>query len=830
MAVKIDELNAAERHLIACALAGEPADFSKSPSSDRAIRADILRRLLLGLDFPALEASSITSETKPGLKVRSIYAKAIVVRGKLDLLEAIRADGNSLPPLILEDAILETGASDEENLDARHARLARLALKNCAFTRVVLTDAKVGGDIELSGARAIHGSDVCEIRAERCQVEGSLTVDGAKLAVAKSAEARKAIIDYALNLTNARIDGDVSLQNGFHADGGVLLDLARVSGSVWIDGSTLSKWPIETDEEGYALHAHNCRIDGSLCMSASKNEAGAVERFRANGCISIRGARIEGNLDCRGAFLKDRPDDDEASAEASAKMEKEWSFSLDARDALIGGDVLFRVSRYSKDTRPLPFIATNLVCLSGARIGGELNCRGSRFLREFDFDNTDIGTNVCLGRKSDKNDRRYEFRSEHKVTLRNARIKGRFECTNAVLTAKPEIQDWNRMDASEFRVDGNLVFSPQLHGDATFERSRVGGDLDLGGLEFVLNDPRGSCLSFSDSIVDRRIAVNPPIKITTKGDARPHIKLDGVEAGILADDGGLGWGPDVRLTLDGLTYKHLEQANQKAEQRLSFWRWFFGKFHLQISEMRKNWLNLQYERERRSLLGRWWRKQEYRRIINRETYRAQPYEHLAKVLDEQGWNEDSRHVLMLKLKLDGMWVPGGLLPLHWLFGRLFGYGLAHRKSLVVLLVYLFIGGFVFHFAARQHLLVVDQSPVTMAFANKQPASKKVDGVLTGDQSSFATPNELLDASDIECGATISPWIYALDSAIPLLDLREHSRCTIKSPPKTTPKPDFLNSMEIRFRYFKAVYTVLGWIITSIVVLTLTGVLRRTAEQ
>lgn len=127
------------------------------------------------------------------------------------------------------------------DLDARHARLARLSLKNCAFTRVVLTDAKVGGDIELSGARPIHGSDVCEIKAERCQVEGSLTVDGARLTVTKPAEAKKAIVDYALNLTNARIDGDVSLQKGFNADGGVLLDLARVSGSVWFDGSTLSK-------------------------------------------------------------------------------------------------------------------------------------------------------------------------------------------------------------------------------------------------------------------------------------------------------------------------------------------------------------------------------------------------------------------------------------------------------------------------------------------------------------------------------------------------------------------------------------------------------------
>jgi len=899
---EVTDLNKAEEELIKKALSGEIANFSGREPDNRTIDARVLRSLLLGLKLPAI--AGISDERK-AYDVRSIYAIAPIIKGTLDLLEAIGPEGRSLPPLILKSAIFES-KGNAADINARHARLARLSLVNSKLTRLVLEDAKVGGDVDLSGVMPLIDGKGCQVLAQGCQVEGSFRADGAELRLPeellnKERAPGEAYIDYALDLTNVSVDGDISLmcpidlnidgdatpeaqsiKNGrqklrtFSADG-VRLDLARVRGSVWFDGADLLRTNPNRQIEGYALHAHNCRIEGGLSMSGSLNVAEDVEYFNASGCVSLIGSRIDGNLDCRGAVLRNRPGkEDEAGDDPVDAEDKESNYSLNAKDAIIGGDALLRVSRYKLAGNNLLFRANNRVCLRGASIGGELDFRGSRFLKELDLANIDVGTNLSLGRKSDS-DEAHRFDSRQKIILRNARVKGRFECANAVLETSQDGELGIAIDASEFRVDGNLIFSPTLKADASFDRCRVGGDLDLSDLKIYIDperEPNGRVapkLTFSDSIIDRRIAIlrNCPVGVVGVPESvrrpllnpfRPNIRLDGVEVGILADNGGLGWGKDVQLTLDGLTYKHLEQAHEPVQKDwllVRAVRGFLGRYHLRISENRKEWLNLQYKRKRRTIIWRNFCKDPFWYKINRQTYRAQPYEHLAKVLDDQGWNEDSRHILMLKLELDGKWVPWLLRPLHWLFGLFFGFGLAHRKSIAVLVLYLVIGGFLFRYASDNHILVIDQNPVTTMVAHRKAVSEKLTGVETGQAAIPKVPDIALDTSDIDCAGTISPWIYALDSAIPFLDLREHQRCTIRSPaPQSSvfkwtniqipasryvklPWIDFaidlpilwsIDSVELLWRYIRAFYTAFGWVITSVAVLTLTGVLRRTAEQ
>ncbi|MGO9462462.1 MAG: hypothetical protein ACLPWS_00215 [Rhodomicrobium sp.] len=262
-------LNDAERTLIKRAMSGEPANFSHEADERRSINAAVLRSLLLGLALPPLDANGPTPvKDWRDIKVRSIWAFAPIVIGKLDLVEAIRADGNPLPPLVLGFARFE-GSQDGTDVDAQHARLARLSLRNCKLTRVVLKDAKVGGDVDLSGAEPLHKEKGCRILAQGCQVEGSFRADGSELRLDSTSTLSaitEADIDYALNLTNAKIEGDISLlsnsnsseSNGrsvlsrfagdsrtnpfalFRADG-IRLDLARVRGSVWLDGARLTR-------------------------------------------------------------------------------------------------------------------------------------------------------------------------------------------------------------------------------------------------------------------------------------------------------------------------------------------------------------------------------------------------------------------------------------------------------------------------------------------------------------------------------------------------------------------------------------------------------------
>lgn len=904
-------LNEAEKELIAHAIDGRLADFSDWPDDQRIIRAEVLRSLLLRLKLPALE----NAVGKQPHDFRIIGAKSPIIEGKLDLVEAIGLEERSLPPLILKRAVFRGSADDGPDIDARHARMARLSLEDCRFKRIDLTNAKVGGDVDLLGVGP-NDKGGCRIVAAGCHVEGAFRADGAQLKIPNpgvtSPSPAEAHIRYALDLTNANIEGDISLRcdsrtdggtnhepreivgaareaeqyRCFAAQGGVCLDLARVRGSVWLDGARLERMPAELEKaaEGYALHAHNCRIDGSLHMSANKNHAGTVERFRAFGCVSLMGARIYGNLECRGALLHEVSESKINQLEVSSAQpdkdwsDKEWSYSLNARDVIVGGDVLFQVSRLQQHGQRLLFEAKSRICLSGADIGGELSCRGGRFLKKFDLDNAGIETNVYLGKKSDGEKEVYRFTSDEAVTLRNARIKGRLECANATLKHPGNPEDLGlALDASEFRVAGNLVFTPRLEANATFERCRVGGDLDLSGLQLVITSSAAPTVVFSNSIIDRRIAITLEIKVLGKqaanqmlfDPARPHIWLDGVEVGILADDGGKGWGNDVRLTLDGLVYKHVEQARGPAPKENVFswtYRRALGKYHLRISEDRKEWLKLQYERKARGFTLNPQRIGTPRYIVERTTYRAQPYEQLARVLDDQGWNEESRHVLMHKLRLDGMWVPLALRPFHKLFGMLFGFGLAHRKAAVVLAAYITAGGFAFNYASNHHILVVDQSPVTTAFAKAEALSSPIQNLKTGQPGTPMMPSISIEASDIDCGTTISPWVYALDAAIPFMDLKEHQRCTIRTPDQgkwafkwptrsdstfSFDTPDFsskywslpsrpirytirywtvIDSEEVAWRYFKTAYTAIGWLITSITILTLTGILRRAAEQ
>jgi len=62
-------------------------------------------------------------------------------------------------------------------------------------------------------------------------------------------------------------------------------------------------------------------------------------------------------------------------------------------------------------------------------------------------------------------------------------------------------------------------------------------------------------------------------------------------------------------------------------------------------------------------------------------------------------------------------------------------------------------------------------------------------------------------------------LYATDVFIPLIDLRQESRCS----PSTEARASWL-------RYGKALYAVLGWVVTSMTILCVTGVLRRRSED
>lgn len=139
--------------------------------------------------------------------------------------------------------------------------------------------------------------------------------------------------------------------------------------------------------------------------------------------------------------------------------------------------------------------------------------------------------------------------------------------------------------------------------------------------------------------------------------------------------------------------------------------------------------------------------------------------------------------------------------IHWLVA---GYGYAPQRAAASLAVYLLLGW------------------VGVEFINSR-------GALVRDITWISSAPVIAPA----CGDEVSPPLYALDVAIPLLDLRQESECEPGAAPGSklfvgVPLPFNNWSLfeEIAFwRWAKAAYAVLGAILTAIAVITFTGALR-----
>jgi len=85
--------------------------------------------------------------------------------------------------------------------------------------------------------------------------------------------------------------------------------------------------------------------------------------------------------------------------------------------------------------------------------------------------------------------------------------------------------------------------------------------------------------------------------------------------------------------------------------------------------------------------------------------------------------------------------------------------------------------------------------------------------------------QAIHAQPSPCNLNVSSLLYALDVFIPLIDLDQESRCTVRDANPTAGHDDYF-----WWRFAKAVYELLGWVVTSLVILTITGVLRRDLER
>ncbi|NML72895.1 hypothetical protein HHL25_02025 [Rhizobium sp. S-51] len=252
-----------------------------------------------------------------------------------------------------------------------------------------------------------------------------------------------------------------------------------------------------------------------------------------------------------------------------------------------------------------------------------------------------------------------------------------------------------------------------------------------------------------------------------------------------------------------------QAVNSKAEKYSRPW------------QARKRWLRLQYEDLRPS----------------REEFTPQPFEQLAGVFRKQGQEEDFRRISRLKLawkdKVETAFI---WRPFTALYRLGFGYGFSTFRAFTTFGLLLLFGIWATEKALEEELLVLAASPDIYVAAVAD-----------------AHPGEPADRSklDVSCRGEINSPIYALDTLLPLIDLGQETRCGIRSEanfrfsapalPVIQTQPlailqdfaketaNWLGDLAFRptvWQYGLAFYRLLGWIVLSLLIFTISNSMRR----
>lgn len=376
-------------------------------------------------------------------------------------------------------------------------------------------------------------------------------------------------------------------------------------------------------------------------------------------------------------------------------------------------------------------------------------------------------------------------------------------------------------------------------------------------------------------------------KVVDRDLRRPAlVDLSGLRTPSFDDRGTVAWRGNVRLDLENFVYDQLfhkppEFGDEPAAPAAaaakgqgassSFGRASTNRFDPRRQDeevtLRLRWFERQYSDDAPA---------------NLEEFQAQPYEHLAQLYRQVGRQTEARQIIEKRLALEGrlranvciswryarygaagalavgavalvfgasLWATlalaasiqlGALFAwplLIWIYGAGFGYGMSPRRALATFVVCLGIGALLADLARDGDIklgsqwagslvgLPPDQRFVT-AFAlpegmlpllevDTQPIARILEGGAAAE-GPLEIPREA-----IPCGDEISPGLYAMDVFIPLLDLRQEMRCA--------PATEETTAAAI-VRWVKAIYAMLGWVVTSLTLLTVAGVIKRRIES
>jgi hypothetical protein len=346
-------------------------------------------------------------------RIRRMEAKGLKVDGDVLLDRVTFEEGAVLSGLRCGGSLRCTGSrfksNDKKALVAVGMNVQGAVLFTEGFRawgEIDLTDTRIGGSLDMSGAELEHFGGVA-LLARAVRIDGELLLVGCQ--IRGSVELYEAAVIGTIRCSRSRLTGDPAsryvldarllradelvLDQGFSTTGQVCLDGSRLTGRLCCNGGTF------TNKGDKALSA-----DGVTCRDARLGEG-----FQAYGEVSMTGSRFTSELNCSRGALFVNP----------------GGRALQARGLSCG-----RV--YLNSETEGQFRAQGAVILRDARIKVQLDCEGGSFENPggtaFDGKGLSCAGPVALN---------HGFRAVGKVSLIGATVerltcnKGQFDTIHA---------------------------------------------------------------------------------------------------------------------------------------------------------------------------------------------------------------------------------------------------------------------------------------------------------------------------------------------------------------------------------------------------------------
>ncbi len=696
----------------------------------------------------------------------------------------------------------------------------------------------------VTGYLDLTGMDVpFPLRFDGCEFISALAVEGAVL--------------HELTLTGSQLPG--LLANGVRVHRDLDLSGSVVTGGHWTTASSTKRsavWLCESDIGGRVLCIDTViRSDGERSMQADLFHAGGTVRlvgqFTARGEVRLLGARIDGSLDLNGAH-----------------MESPTGLALDVSEAVIGGSMFLMEDVSGRR----PFICGR-IDLGGTRVAGQVFLRNAT-VREQGSVPDNVGySRSWVGGAAAVSAPRLSAGAE-------MTIEGHTDVTGGVDLSMSDLTDLliggdctlrapgkTTVDLTNAEVRASLVLQPgaRIQGTIRLTGARIHGSLSLAGArlshpersslvaaqrtiidgDVLLQDlrARGGRLRFESATTGSVIAVGAELDNTAGFTL--SLQQTAVKGSVVLAAGFRSAGlvllsrsaVDGRVEFDGGTFtcpapSERNQAGHAIEAISATIRggmelgsaaiWpsadFTNATTTFVADDPQHWPprfaisgftydRFEHPRNRTPGLA-WDGAARIAWLARQATYDAGPYEQAARVFRQHGYAADAEQILIAQRRQARRAGSGhAALPrrlLDVLYDLTVGYGYRPGRALWLLAALLVLVTISLEIPATQAALRATSARTV--YTTRGPLQPAATGAVA---HADACGN-----GQVRC---FSPVFYALDTVLPLITLDQRS----------TWYPDPHARYGLVMEWWLNTATVLGWLLSSIFVLSLARLARTT---